>query len=349
MALTGEATSRTRLRLGLLGPLSASIDGVDVGLGGRRQQAVVALLLLARGQQVGTGASSTRCGTAIRRRAEPPACSPTSPTCAARSSPTGPPRTPSRVLVSRGDGLRPAVDDDDVDAWRFERPRRRGRPGGRPDRRASSCSRTRWRCGAGRPSVSTPAQTGRTPRHAGSSELRDVAREQLLAARLDAGESAIVVPEARGAARRGAAARGALADAGAGAVPRRTGRPTPWTRCGAPGRCSPTSSAWTRVRRCAPSSPRCWPSPRPWTHRRARPAAAGRARAGPGAGAAAEPARRLVPAELVDREAELGQLQHAASVSRSTGVPRVAVIEGPAGIGKTSLLHRSATTPEPPA
>ena len=54
MTLTGAAVPRTRLQFGVLGPLSASLDGVEIGLGGRRQRAVVAVLLIARGQQVGT-------------------------------------------------------------------------------------------------------------------------------------------------------------------------------------------------------------------------------------------------------------------------------------------------------
>ncbi len=195
MALTGEATSRTRLRLGVLGPLSASIDGVDVGLGGRRQQAVVAVLLVARGQQVSTerlldtlwdgvpppsGAASLQSYVShVRRALEPDRA----------------PRTPSRVLVSRGSGYALVVDDDDVDAWRFEDLVARASRAADPAARVSLLrdALALWRG----PALAEYAGQGWADTEARRlGELRDVAREQLLAARLDTGDSAIVVPEA---------------------------------------------------------------------------------------------------------------------------------------------------------
>ena len=214
------APVEVRLSLALLGPLSARLAGEDLNLGGRRQRAVVALLVLARGRQVSTaGACSTRCGRASRRRPAPPACSPTSPTCAARSSRTGPP------------GPRAGCSSPAATATRWPRAPSTSTPGAssgwssRPARRrtrvgASSCSRSRWRCGAARRSADYAGEPGPTPRPAARPSSATLAREQLLEARLDAGESAAGRARARGPGRRGPAARGALAAAGAGAVPR---------------------------------------------------------------------------------------------------------------------------------
>ena len=40
------------IQLGILGPMSANVDGVDVNLGGVKQRAVLAMLVLGKGQQV---------------------------------------------------------------------------------------------------------------------------------------------------------------------------------------------------------------------------------------------------------------------------------------------------------
>ncbi|MGZ6798072.1 MAG: AfsR/SARP family transcriptional regulator, partial [Nocardioidaceae bacterium] len=121
MTLTRVPGARTHLRFGILGPLSATLDGDDVGLGGRRQRAVIAVLLLARGHQVGSarlldtlwdgepppsGPASLQAYVSHLRRALEPG----------RAA-----RTPSTVLVGRGSGYALPVADDDVDAWRFER------------------------------------------------------------------------------------------------------------------------------------------------------------------------------------------------------------------------------------
>ncbi|MFP5371737.1 MAG: winged helix-turn-helix domain-containing protein, partial [Actinomycetes bacterium] len=44
-----------QLRIGLLGPCTASVDDVPLDLGGRRQRAVLVALVLARGQTVPVG------------------------------------------------------------------------------------------------------------------------------------------------------------------------------------------------------------------------------------------------------------------------------------------------------
>src|SRR3954453_11401093 len=119
MTLTREPTSRTRPQFGILGSLSATLDGDTVSLGGRRQRAVLAVLLLARGQLV----STERLLDALWDGAPPPsgAASLQSYVSHLRRAlePDRAARAPSQVLVSRGSGYAIAVDDDDVDAWRF--------------------------------------------------------------------------------------------------------------------------------------------------------------------------------------------------------------------------------------
>ena len=338
MALTGEATSRTRLRLGLLGPLSASIDGVDVGLGGRRQQAVVAVLLVARGQQVSTerlldtlwdgvpppsGAASLQSYVShVRRALEPDRA----------------PRTPSRVLVSRGSGYALVVDDDDVDAWRFEDLVARATRAADPTARVSLLrdALALWRG----PALAEYAGQGWADTEARRlGELRDVAREQLLAARLDTGDSAIVVPEAERLlaeeplreerwrilalalyrSHRQADALDALRRARALLADELGVDPGPALRAleSEVLAQSPTLDAPPAPAHAAMAEPEPEPAPATvWL-----------------------PSQRVASSrpELVDREAELGQLHTCLGLALE-GVPRVAVIEGPAGIGKTSLL-----------
>src|SRR3954471_10368573 len=111
---------RPRLTFGLLGPMSACLDGSDVSLGGRRQRAVVAVLLVAHGQQV----SAERLLDALWEGTPPPsgAASLQSYVSHLRRAlePDRPARTPSRLLVTRGDGYVMPRDEVGVDAWRFE-------------------------------------------------------------------------------------------------------------------------------------------------------------------------------------------------------------------------------------
>ena len=57
------APVEARLSLRILGPLSARLDGADLNLGGRRQRAVVALLVLTR---TTTSCSSSTSGPSTR-------------------------------------------------------------------------------------------------------------------------------------------------------------------------------------------------------------------------------------------------------------------------------------------
>ena len=185
---------RTRLSLGILGPLSARLCEEDLALGGRRQRAVVAVLLLARGHQVGTA----RLLDALWDGAPPPsgAASLQSYVSHLRRAlePDRPARAPSRVLVSRADGYALPRDQVDVDAWRFEElvEEAAGCPGAAERSTLLREALALWRgpvlpAYAGADWVDTEARR--------LEEIRDLARERLLEARLEAGESAIVVPE----------------------------------------------------------------------------------------------------------------------------------------------------------
>ena len=108
------------LQISLLGELSASWDGAPLDLGGRRQRAVLAVLLLARGDVVpaerlvdavwGDGASDSSVSALqsyvshLRRSLQPHA----------------PARARSSVIVREGPGYAVRQPPESVDAWRFE-------------------------------------------------------------------------------------------------------------------------------------------------------------------------------------------------------------------------------------
>ena len=198
----------------------------------------------------------------------------------------------------------------------------------RPTRpRGPVCSARRWPCGGDRCSRSTPDRPGPTPRPDGSASSATSPGSSSWPPGSTPARARSSYPRRSGCSRRSRCGRSAGGSSRSRSTGR-TGRPTPWTRCAGRARCSPTSSVSTRVRRSARSRPRCSPSPPRSTHPRRAPDRPRRPRAAP------RPAR-----ELVDREAELGQLRTCLGLALE-GVPRVAVIEGPAGIGKTSLLHQ---------
>ena len=340
MGADPAAPVEVRLSLALLGPLSARLAGEDLNLGGRRQRAVVALLALARGRQVvDLGPARRAVGGRAAAVAAPPACSPTSPTCVARSSP------PARPGPEPGARLAAAT------ATRWPRAPSRSTPGassGWSSRRGTAADAGRrvelltealalWRG----PVLGEYAGADWADAEARRLEqLRTLARERLLEARLDAGESALVVPEleallAEDRLREERWRLLALAQyrahrqADALATLRRARRSSPrsWgsTRAGAAD--ARAARCWTRRRRStAPDRPRRAGAARSARASRPRP----RARAG-------RPGGRARPA--------------AAARWRDTlrGGPGLAVIEGPAGIGKTSLLDQVRATARPPA
>ena len=247
------APVEVRLSLALLGPLSARLAGEDLNLGGRRQRAVVALLVLARGRQVVDLGPARRAvggrAAAVRRRQ--PAVLRLPPASRARAAPARPGPEPGARLPRRRLRAGRAAPSS-VDAWRFERLVVEAGAGGGRAVGASSCSRRRWRCGAARPTLSTPAAAGPTPR---PRRLERAPRRSRASGCWRPGSTParapLVVPELEALRRRGPAARGALAAAGAGAVPRAPAGRRAARRCGGPGRPWPRSSGSTRGRRCA--------------------------------------------------------------------------------------------------
>ena len=186
------------------------------------------------------------------------------------------------VIVSEAAGYALRLAPDAVDAWCFEEPwtppRRLRRP--------TPCARstTRSRCGAGRAYAEYAGEPWVEAEIARLTELRAVARERLLEARLQLGEAALLVS----ATSRPSSPRTRCARSGGGCWCSRctapSARPTRWRRCGGPGAPWPRSWASTRARRCGRWRPRCSRSRPPSTRRPRRSAcepSAGHGRPGP--------------------------------------------------------------------
>ncbi len=182
------------LRINLLGELSATYDGGPLDLGGRRQRAVLAVLLLARGEVVpadrivdavwGDHAPGEALGALqsyvshLRRSLQPGV----------------PARARSAVIVREGPGYAARQPPGSVDAWRFESLLREADEAGRPGQVVALLTEALalWRG----PALADYADEAWAEAEiARLTELRTVARERLLAARLDVGEPALLVPE----------------------------------------------------------------------------------------------------------------------------------------------------------
>ena len=186
---------------------------------------------------------STRCGA--RRSPERhrrPARLRQPPAQAAGAGPRRP--VPGGADRPQGPGYVLRVDADAVDAWRFERLLQHAR---RPDRPRRAGRGADWGAGA----VARPGLRRLRRRAVGRGRgrpadgLREVAREQLLAARLGRGESAALVPELETLV---AATRCARSAGGCSCwrSTARTGRPTRWRA--APGPQDPGRRARRRPR-----------------------------------------------------------------------------------------------------
>lgn len=183
----------SELRLRVLGEVGATRRGVEVSLGGRRQRAVLAVLVLARGEAVpaerlvdclwGEDAPADPAGVLqsyvshLRRRLEPEAGA----------------RSRRSVIVSVGAGYALRLGADAVDCWRFEQAVRSAT--GLPPADAVPVldeALHLWRGPAYVEYADEPWAEAEISRLTG---LRAVAIETLLAARLDLGDSALIVPE----------------------------------------------------------------------------------------------------------------------------------------------------------
>ncbi len=184
----------SRLRVSLLGELTASYDGAVLDLGGRRQRAVLAVLVLARGEVVpaerladavwGDHAPGNAAGglqsyvSHLRRSLQPGA----------------PARSRSAVVVREGPGYAVRLPADAVDAWRLEAVLNEAE---QATDSAGAATLLRealdlWRGPALADYADEPWAKAEIAR---LGELRSVARERLLAARLDLGEAAVVAAE----------------------------------------------------------------------------------------------------------------------------------------------------------
>jgi DNA-binding SARP family transcriptional activator len=185
------------LRMTVLGEVGAGFRDRPLELGGRRQRAVLALLIIARGSVV------------TRDRLVEGLWGGTPPPSAAASlhahvshlrrclAPGREARARADVIVSEGAGYALRLPDDAVDAWRFEEALRAAAldcEQGRPSRAVSvlESGLALWR---GPAYAEYAAESWARPESVRLAELRELARERLLAARLARGEDAVLVPE----------------------------------------------------------------------------------------------------------------------------------------------------------
>ena len=188
---------RDGLRVRILGRLDACDGDAEIDLGGRRQRAVLAVLVLARGEIVpaeriadclwgadlpGNVSGAVQSYVSHLRR---------------RLQPDGAPRSRRAIIASAGSGYAVRLPPDAVDAWWFERLVRdagTASTAGEPQRAAELLTEALelWRGPALSEYAGEPWAEAEIAR---LTELRAVARERLLAARLDRGESALLVPE----------------------------------------------------------------------------------------------------------------------------------------------------------
>ena len=183
----------------MLGQLVATREGTGLELGGPRQRAVLALLVLARGDVV----PSDRMVDALWGDATPPSATSALQAYVShlrkRMEPDRGPRDRQSVLARQGPGYALRVDPDAVDAWRFERLMRQA--GQLLDDEPAAAQRLLdealglWRGPAYADHAGEAWADAEIARLTG---LRAVAREQLLAARLGQGEAAVLVPEIEG-------------------------------------------------------------------------------------------------------------------------------------------------------
>ncbi|WP_307679894.1 BTAD domain-containing putative transcriptional regulator [Streptomyces sp. V4I2] len=182
------------LSISVLGELTARIGSDVLGLGGRQQRAVLALLLVAHGdvvpadrlvdalwdsQTVQNPVGALHAYVShLRRQLEPGRIA----------------RSRGTVIVSEGSGYALRVDRDAVDAWRFDRLVHHAGAMDEPAGvvRVLSEALALWRGPAFVEYAAKPWAEAEANR---LTALRAVARERLLEARLDCGESAVLVPE----------------------------------------------------------------------------------------------------------------------------------------------------------
>ncbi len=183
----------TTLRLRVLGGLAATRDGVAVDLGGRRQRAVLAALIVMRDQVVtterladwvwGDSAPANTAGAVqayvshLRRRLQPEVGA----------------RQRDGVIASSGGGYVLRLGTDTVDAWCFEQAVDAART--MPPAEAVDTLDDALRLWRGPPYAEYAGESWVEAETIRLTELREVARERLLEARLQLGDAAVLVGE----------------------------------------------------------------------------------------------------------------------------------------------------------
>jgi DNA-binding SARP family transcriptional activator len=331
------------LRIKVLGKVTATCRGVALDLGGPRQRAVLSLLLLARGGMV----TSDELINSLWAESPPPSAVGALQAYIShlrrRLEPGRAARSGGGPIARVGGGYTLLVSDDAVDAWQFERLLRHA------DTLSAQATATTltgalalWQGPAFAEYAADPWAGSESSR---LTELREVARERLLAARLDCGESTALIPEIEALvaedplrekrwhlltlalyrANRQADARGAL----------RRARQILAEELGAdPGPTLRFLEEAVRAQSPALDAPLFAPAELPLQEREPTAPAPAAQQAG-----RAVPARvpSPVPGDLVDRERELGDLADYLSEA-VRGHATVVFVEGPTGSGKSRLL-----------
>jgi DNA-binding SARP family transcriptional activator len=182
------------LRIRVLGKVTATDRGAVLDLGGRRQRAVLSLLVVARGGIV----TSDRLIDSLWAAAPPPGAVGTLQAYVSRLrrllEPGRTARSRGGPIASEGSGYALRISDDAVDAWRFERLLQHADTLLAPADTAKTLTGALalWRGPAFAEYAAEPWARSESER---LTELREVARERLLAARLDCGAGAALVPE----------------------------------------------------------------------------------------------------------------------------------------------------------
>lgn len=317
-----------KLAVCVLGELRATRGGAEVELGGRRQRAVLAALIIARGAVV----AAERLADCVWGEDLP-----ANPAGALQSyvshlrralQPEAGARQRKGVIASAGPGYALRLDPDAVDAWRFERAVEAA--AGQPAAAAASMLEDALALWAGPAYSEYAAEPWAEAEIIRLHELRAVARERLLAARLDLGDAALLVGELESLVAEdplreerwrllALALYRAHRQADALAALRRA-RDTLAEELGI----DPGPALRALEREVLDQSPELDAPPAP-----ARPL--------PETPSTPEPAPPRPPSDLVDRDAETALLRSTLDQVRSGGSALV-VMEGPAGIGKTRLL-----------
>jgi DNA-binding SARP family transcriptional activator len=321
------------LRIRVLGPIGAEVDGRPVDLGGPRQRAVLAMLLAARREVVPTD----RMIEDLWRGAPPPSATASLQAYVSNLrrllEPSRAPRAPARLLVSAPPGYAFRADDDAVDAWRFERLLRQARELGRSSPAAARVPLEEalglWQGPALGEAADEPWAAAEVAR---LEQLRLVARELLIEVLLGAGAVAEAVPAAEVLTRQ------------------QPLREESWRLLAlalwGSGRQADALAALRRARGTLAEELGLDPGPAlvelegailgqrmEVLHR-----SVGRRQDGPEAAAVGGGA--VPPGEVfVGREAELAELRATASAVRGRG-SQVVLVTGDAGVGKSSLLGR---------